>query len=123
MTYPSSMSALVHGRLWRALIAVAFLLATAAPTVASSYRSDAATPPCAGHDMGGKGTPDCSGHAAKATACGLIACAGLAIAVPDRSQHVEQSAWIVSFPPARLALMTGAVLPPDPFPPRTPRLA
>ncbi len=117
------MSALVYGRLWRALIAVAFLLATVAPAMASYHHNAATPPPCAGHDMGNGGMPDCSGHAAKATTCGLIACAGLAIAIPDRSAHVERLARIVSFPPARLALMTGAVLPPDPFPPRTPRLA
>ncbi len=116
------MSTLVHGRLWRALIAVAFLLATIAPAMASP-QPNAATPPCACHDPGSKGTPDCSGHAGKAMACGLIACAGLAIAIPDQSMRVERLARTVSFPPSRLAAMTGAGLPPDPFPPRTPHLA
>ncbi len=61
------MSALAHGRLWRALIAVAFVLATAMPAFAAFQRDAAATmPPCASHGMGDARKPDCSGHVTKA---------------------------------------------------------
>jgi len=123
MTYSLPMSPLAHGRLWRALIAVAFLLATAMPAVAAFHRPAAAAPSCADRHTVSEGMADCSGHATKALACGFVACVGLAIACPDRSVPVEGVALLISFPPAQFALMIGAALPPDPFPPRASRLA
>lgn len=66
---------------------------------------------------------DCSDHASKAVSCGLAACTGLAIEIAERSTSVEQVTLLIAFPPARPTLMAGATLPPDPFPPRTRRLA
>lgn len=121
MTYPPLMRGLSHKRLWRVLIAVAFLLATAMPAVAAFHRPAAAS--CADRHTVSADMADCSGHATKAMACGFVACASLAIALSDRSAPVEEVASLISFPPARLALMIGAALPPDPFPPRAFRLA
>lgn len=120
--YAVPMSALIHGRLWRMVIALGFLLATAMPALAA-HRSPVAMPACSDQPAGSHDMSDCSDHASKAVSCGLAACTGLAIEIAERSTSVEQVTLLIAFPPARPTLMAGATLPPDPFPPRTRRLA
>ena len=110
------MAARIHGRLWRVMIALGFLLAMAMPTLATHGSHTAM--PCSDQVAAFGDMSKCSGSASKAMSCGFVACTGLAIEVAERSTPGEQVMLPTSFPPAAPVLLAGATLPPDPFPPK-----
>ena len=119
MIYPSLMSALLHHRFWRALVGLAFLLATTMPALASAHVQASVMAPCAAEQTLPAPKSGCDEHPGKALTCGLAMCAAVAIVTTSPALCGEQVARTITFPPARLKPVVGATLPPDPFPPRT----
>lgn len=72
--------------------------------------------PCAGSDVGKGPMSHCPDQGGKA--CGLVACATVAIPIPDRTAEPERTVRMVAFARAPVVAMAGQALPPDPFPPR-----
>ena len=116
--YPSSMSALLHHRFWRALAGLAFLLATMMPALASAPVQASVTAPCAAEQTLPGPKSGCDDHAAKALTCGFAMCAAVAIVTTSPVLRDAQVTRTITFPPARPTAAVGATLPPDPFPPR-----
>lgn len=116
--YKRGMFASAHGRLWRVMLALSFLLATVMPAMAA-HQPQAAFVPCSGGCMAGGDVSDCSGQADKTMPCGAVTCTAPAIEAAERVAAVERAVSLIAFPPSRPCWMAGATRTPDPFPPRT----
>ena len=119
MIYSIHMSALLHGRFWRALAGLAFLLATMMPALASGHTQPSVMAPCAAEKTLPGPKSGCDDHPAKALTCGIAMCAAVAVVTASPVLRDAQVARAITFPAARLQPVVGATLPPDPLPPRT----
>lgn len=117
--YSALMSSLLHGRFWRALAGLAFLLATVMPALASAHVQASVMTPCAAEQTLPGAKLGCDDHPAKALTCGFTMCAAVAIVAASPVLRDAQVTRAISFPTARPKPAVGATLPPDPFPPRT----
>lgn len=119
MIYFTHMSALLHGRFWRALVGLAFLLSTALPALASARVQASVMVPCAEAQALPGPKSGCDDHPAKALTCGLAMCAAAAVVTASPVLRDVQVGRTITFLAARPQAVVGAMLPPDPFPPRT----
>lgn len=117
--YSTLMFALPHGRFWRALAGLAFLLATVTPALASAHVQASVMALCGAAQTLPGPKSGCDDHPTKALICGLAMCAAAVVVTANPILCDVQAARAITFPAARPQPVGGATLPPDPFPPRT----